>query len=215
MRLPDPIGVYAILDAGIMAPGDLPAVAATMAAGGVRVFQVRAKELPAGALARLVSDIRHAIGPAPVLVVNDRVDVAAVTPCDGVHLGDGDLPVAQARRILPAGAIVGYSTHSADEAASAQGADYIGVGPIFASTTKPTDRPTLGIEGLRNACAAASIPVVAIGGIGIASITDLRRAGASGIAMISALLVPGAVASRTKAAIAAFRAASDSNESPR
>jgi thiamine-phosphate diphosphorylase len=214
MRLPDPIGVYAILDAGVMAVADLPAAGATMAQAGIRVFQVRAKGMPAGAFAALVTAVRDALGSGPVLLVNDRVDVAATTPCDGVHLGDEDLPIVEARRILPAGAIVGYSTHSAAEAMSTRDADYIGVGPVFATATKPTDRPTLGFEGFRDACQAATLPVVAIGGIGLAAIPALRRAGASGIAMISGLLVPGAIATRAAAAVAAFDETSDSRRDP-
>jgi len=204
MRLPDPIGVYAILDAGTMPPDDLPAAAVAMAQAGVRVFQVRGKALPGGALVRLVAEVRDALGPEPVLLVNDRVDVAAVTPCDGVHLGDEDLPVTAARAILPAGAIVGVSTHSPDDAATDHGADYIGVGPIFETSTKPTGRPTLGADGLRRAAERAPVPVVAIGGIRTAEVPTLRRAGASGIAMIGALLVPGEVGPRAKAAVAAF-----------
>ena len=204
MRLPEPIGVYAILDAGVMAPTRLPAAGAVMARAGIRVFQVRAKGMPAGALAELVTAVREAIGPGPLLLVNDRADVAATTPCDGVHLGDEDLPVAEARRILPAGAIVGYSTHSVAQAGGARDADYIGVGPVFATSTKPTDRPPLGVEGLRGACEAATLPVVAIGGIGVAAIPGLRQAGASGIAMISGLLVPDEVAARAASAVATF-----------
>lgn len=207
MRLPDPIGVYAILDAGTMPPDDLPAAAATMAAAGVRVFQVRAKALPGGALLRLVEAVRAALGPGPVLLVNDRVDVAALAPCDGVHLGDADLPVAEARRLLAPGAIVGFSTHAPDEAASAHGADYVGFGPVFATATKATGRPALGPDGLRRACAGATVPVVAIGGIGIPRIGAMRRAGASGVAMIAALLVPGRVAETAADAVAAFAGA--------
>lgn len=207
MRLPEPIGVYAILDAGVMAPACLPAAGATMARAGIRVFQVRAKGMPAGALASLVDAIREAVGPGSVLLVNDRVDVAAATRSDGVHLGDEDLPVAEARRVLPPGAIIGYSTHSVEEAAGVRDADYIGVGPVFATATKPTARTTLGPEGLHRACEAAKVPVVAIGGIGVAAIPELRHAGASGIAMISGLLVPGEVETRAAAAISAFDAA--------
>lgn len=207
MRLPDPIGVYAILDAGRMPPDDLPAAAATMAAAGIRVFQVRAKALPGGALLRLVEAVRAALGPDPVLLVNDRVDVAALAPCDGVHLGDGDLPVADARRLLAPGAIVGFSTHAPDETAAAHGADYVGFGPVFVTASKATGRPTLGPDGLRRACAGATVPVVAIGGIGIPQVGAMRRAGASGVAMIAALLVPGRVAETAAAAVAAFAGA--------
>lgn len=205
MPLPEPIGIYAVLDADTLAPDRLPGAALTMAGEGVRVFQVRGKSLSGRALLALVTAVRDALGPGPTLLVNDRVDVAALAPCDGVHLGDQDLPVAAARRLLPPGAIVGYSTHSIDEAALDHGADYIGFGPVFASTTKPSGRTPLGIEGLRQACGAAPVPVVGIGGIGLDAVAELRRAGASGIAMISALLSTPDVRPTAAAAVRGFQ----------
>ena len=212
-RLPSPLGIYGILDAGRLAPARLPEAAAAMAAEGVTVFQVRAKDLPGGAFARLVRAVRAALPSDAVLLVNDRADVARVTGADGVHLGDEDLPVADARRILEEGGrgprIIGFSTHSAGQAACAVGVgpDYIGVGPIFASTTKVTGRPALGLDGLRKACEATSLPVVAIGGVTLADVAEVRAAGASGIAMIADLLVDGEVEARTRRAVRAFAAA--------
>ncbi len=205
-RLPDPIGVYAILDAGVLAPADLPDAARRLAAAGVRTFQVRAKALAAGAFVTLVRDVRAALPPDAVLLVNDRVDVALATAADGVHLGDMDLPVGAARALLGPDAIVGYSTHSPDQARDASGpaCDYVGFGPMFTTTTKVTGRPTLGVEGLAAACRVARVPVVAIGGIGVDSLAAIRGAGASGAAMISALLVPGRIDRVAADAVAAW-----------
>lgn len=202
-RLPCPIGVYAILDAGVMPPEDLPDAARAMAMVGVRVFQVRAKGLPAGAFVRLAAAVRDVLPPDAVLIVNDRADVALAAGADGVHVGDEDLPVDEVRRIVPPDAIVGFSTHSLAEvqAASAMACDYIGFGPVFRSVTKPTGRAEHGIEGLAAACAASSRPVVAIGGIGVAQVRAVRAAGASGVAMISGLLVPGRVSELAEAAV--------------
>jgi thiamine-phosphate pyrophosphorylase len=209
-HLPSPIGIYAILDAGTMAPGRLPAAAAALAAGGVRVFQVRAKDVPGGTLARLVRDVRAALPCDAVLLVNDRADVARVTDADGVHVGDEDLPVADARKVLEDGdrgpRVVGLSTHAPEEAGRAglERPDYVGVGPIFASRTKPTGRPHLGLEGLHLAALATSLPVVAIGGIRLEDVPSVRRAGASGIAMIAELLVENEVEARARRAVDAF-----------
>ncbi len=209
-RLPDPIGIYGILDAGTMPPERLPAAAAAMAAAGVRVFQVRAKDLGGRLLAPLVRDVRAALPPDAVLLVNDRADVARVTGADGVHVGDEDLPVADARRVLEDGGrgprLVGFSTHSVAQARQAQAdaPDYIGVGPIFDSRTKVTGRVTLGLDGLQQACAATRLPVVAIGGIGLQDVAAVRAAGASGIAMIAGLLVEGEIQQRARQAVQAF-----------
>jgi thiamine-phosphate pyrophosphorylase len=202
-RLPDPIGVYAILDAGAMPPADLPAAAAACTSAGVRVFQVRAKDLPAGAFVRLVIAVREVLPPDALLIVNDRADVALASGADGVHVGDEDLAPADVRAILPPGSVVGFSTHSPAEvaAASALPCDYIGFGPVFSSTTKRTGRREHGVEGLAVACAASTRPVVAIGGIEVGQVRALRAAGASGVAMISGLLVPGRVADLARAAV--------------
>lgn len=192
MRLPDPIGIYALLDAGTLPAAELPGAARELAAGGIRVFQVRAKDLPAGPLLGLVRQVRESLPPACVLLVNDRADVARLAGVDGVHVGDEDLPVPAAREFL-GGGIVGYSTHSPAEAAAARSLqpDYIGFGPVYESRTKQTGRVLLGPDGVREACRATSLPVVAIGGIDLGRVAEVRRAGASGVAMIAALLVPG------------------------
>ena len=205
-RLPDPIGVYAILDAGVLAAADLPDAGSRLAAAGVRVFQVRAKTLAAGEFASLVRDVRAALPPDALLLVNDRVDVALATDADGVHLGHLDLPVAAARTLLGPDAIIGFSTHTSDEARAAAGpaCDYIGFGPVFATTTKVTGRAPHGIDGLAAACRAAHVPVVGIGGIGIDGLPAIRASGAAGAAMISALLVPGCIDRLATDAIAAW-----------
>jgi thiamine-phosphate pyrophosphorylase len=206
VTLPSPIGVYAILDAGACDPAALPSAAGSIAGAGVHVFQVRAKSMPAGALVRLVREVRAALPGDRVLIVNDRADVALAAGADGVHVGDEDLPPEAARAVLPRGGVVGFSTHSTDEARSARASacDYIGFGPLFASPTKPTPRPVHGIEGLAAACAAATAPVVAIGGIAIADLPAIRAAGASGAALISALLPADRAGGLAAAAIAAW-----------
>ena len=202
-RLPERIGVYAILDPGLLSASELPAAARDLASAGVRVFQVRAKTLATGALVDLTREVRAALPANAVLIVNDRVDVALACGADGVHLGDEDLPVDKARRILPPGALIGFSTHSIAEveAANSLPCDYIGFGPVFESTTKQTGRRPHGVSGLALACAKAGKPVVAIGGIQVGQVATLLGAGACGVAMASGLLVQGRIFELARAAV--------------
>jgi thiamine-phosphate pyrophosphorylase len=123
------------------------------------------------------------------LIVNDRLDVALAAGADGVHLGQDDLPIEAARRIA-GGLWIGVSTHDVAQvrAACAAGADYLGFGPVFATTTKANPDPVAGLAGLAAACAAAGgVPVVAIGGVTAAAAPAIYRAGARAICAISAV----------------------------
>ena len=159
-----------------------------------RVLQVRIK--PAGGrceanelvrIARMARRVCDDAGAA--LIVNDRLDVALAVGADGVHLGQADLPIADARRI--SGRLwIGISTHDVAQvrAACAAGADYLGFGPVFATVTKERADPVQGVEGLRAAVAAAAgTPVVAIGGITADAVATLYGAGAAAVCAISAV----------------------------
>ena len=128
--------------------------------------------------------------------MNDHVDIAAAVGADGVHLGQDDLPIAAARRILGPEALVGISTHSLEQARAAQaaGADYIGFGPVYPTRTKDAGA-VQGLENLAAVAAAVSIPVIAIGGITRDTIGDVMRAGAGGAAVIGALCAAGDIPS--------------------
>ncbi len=125
-----------------------------------------------------------------LLLVNDRPDVARAAEADGVHLGQNDLPVAAARAVLAAGAIVGLSTHDVAQAqeGAAVGADYLGVGPVFATTTKPNALGPRGLDLVAAVRAATTLPLVAIGGITPETAPAVRAAGADAVAMIAALV---------------------------
>jgi thiamine-phosphate pyrophosphorylase len=127
--------------------------------------------------------------PDVLFIVNDHADIAAAVNADGVHLGQDDLPLQQARKLLGNDRIIGISTHDPDQAGVAQGAgaDYIGYGPIFATATKDAG-PRQGIEGLRKVRSAVSVPIIAIGGISRDNIIEVFKAGADGAAVISAVL---------------------------
>ncbi len=125
--------------------------------------------------------------------MNDRADIALAAGADGVHVGRDDLPADEARRLLGPGAIVGISTHSLEEgiAAAALPVDYIAIGPVFATATKPDAEPVVGLETVRLLSAAVSLPVVGIGGIGAFEREAVLDAGAAGVAVIAALYSGG------------------------
>ena len=181
------------------------AVAAAALAGGAPCIQLRAKGLPAGMLLREARAIRAATRAARALfIVNDRLDVALAAAADGVHLGQDDLPASRARRLLPAGKLLGISTHSLAQArcAVADGADYIGVGPAFATTTKETGYSPLGLAGLSAIAAAVPVPVVAIGGITLADAPRVIRVGAMAVGLISALMAAPDITAATRGVLA-------------
>ena len=179
------VGFYAVLDR------DDEALARTLVReGGARVLQVRIKPGEAGDIARVARMARRvcdAVGAK--LVVNDRIDIALAIAADAVHLGQTDLPIADARRIAGRLAI-GVSTHNVEQVAGAVagGADYLGFGPIFATTTKQNPDPVQGLAGLRAAVAAArGTPIVAIGGITPGDAEAVYAAGASAICAIASV----------------------------
>lgn len=161
--------------------------ALALARAGISCVQLRAKELPSGAFTRLSLRCVEQLGRAGCsVIVNDRVDVAMAAGAAGVHLGDEDLPVETARRLLGPDFVIGYSTHAVDEIENAPAsADYLAFGPVFESPTKAGVRSARGLELLAQACRASARPVVAIGGITSASAAALWATGATSAAVIS------------------------------
>jgi len=166
---------------------------------GVSFFQYRNKngtrrEIYETAL-RLARVIRTS---GALFILNDHADIAAAVGADGVHLGQDDLPIAAARRILGPEALVGISTHGLEQARAAQaaGADYIGFGPIYQTGTKDAGA-VQGLENLAAVAKAISIPVIAIGGITRDTIGDVMRMGAGGAAVIGAICSAGDIPSAT------------------
>jgi thiamine-phosphate pyrophosphorylase len=187
-------GYYAILDVqgeAAPAPLGLRARAQELLAARPCCLQLRGKRLPAAALAEAAALVRPLCSAAGVLFcVNDRVDVALAVGADLVHVGQDDLPLAETRRIAGDRLRVGVSTHNPAQARSAvaAGADYIGFGPIFATRSKDRPDPVVGLDALRAvAGAAGTVPVVAIGGIDLDSVTLVAAAGARAAAVISAV----------------------------
>jgi thiamine-phosphate pyrophosphorylase len=159
-------------------------------AGGARLIQLRDKEASAKELldaARECLPLTRAAGAK--LIINDRVDVALTAEADGVHLGQDDLSVEDAREILEEGKIIGVSTHSLEQfqAALRTSADYLAVGPVYATTAKENPDPVVGLELITAAKAITDRPIVAIGGITVERAPEVIAAGADSVAVISAL----------------------------
>jgi thiamine-phosphate diphosphorylase len=186
-----PSPLYAILDTSFSKSRSPITILREFLAGGVRLVQLRAKELSSADFFSLAKEARQLAGDAgAIFIVNDRADIALACNADGVHLGQDDLPLRAARKLLGPEKIIGISTHDLDQARSAElnGADYIGFGPIFGSTTKETGYSPRGLEMLREIRKAIKIPVVAIGGITESNVAEVWKAGADAAAIISDLM---------------------------
>ncbi|CAN5612228.1 thiamine phosphate synthase [soil metagenome] len=160
--------------------------------GGAPAIQLRAKGQQSREvleLARVLCRETRAVGA--LLFVNDRVDVALAAGADGVHLGDDDLPLQAARRITPPGFLVGRSVDTPREAeiAATEGADYIGVGPVYGTPSKADAGEPIGAEGIRRVREITRIPIVAIGGLDECNCSEAVAAGADGIAVIRAVMM--------------------------
>ncbi len=158
---------------------------------GVPLLQLREKDLPDGELVALARTLRHITAETgTLLIINDRADVAAEVGADGVHVGRTDLDPLSARAIVGPDALVGLSANTVDEiaAALAAGVDYVGVGPIFPTATKPDATEPVGLDGLRAIAASGPrLPVVAIGGLDGGNAVDVLNAGADFVAVVSAV----------------------------
>jgi thiamine-phosphate pyrophosphorylase len=191
-------------------PELVPVVAQALQAG-LRLVQYRAKA-DAGLedrqrLEQALHLRRLCAEHGALFLVNDRIDLALAVDADGVHLGQGDLPVAVARRLLGPERLIGRSTHALGQLhqAVAEGCDYAGVGPVHATPTKPGREP-VGLATVRAAAAAAPIPFFAIGGIDLANLAAVRAAGAERVAVVRAITVAADPAAATTALLAALGA---------
>ena len=173
--------------------------------GGITVVQLREKDLPGGQLLSLALRLRQVTKGKVLLVVNERVDVALACGADGVELGEEALPVAEARRQVGSQVLIGRSVHGVEGAVAAEreGADFLVVGTIFPTASKP-GAETAGLALLRQVGQAVRIPYLAIGGINDSTVAQVIEAGAAGAAVIGAVLEapdPKAAAARLRAAI--------------
>jgi thiamine-phosphate pyrophosphorylase len=202
-----PAGLYALCDDSIRPELPLLEKARLSLEGGARVLQLRMKRTPpreALAIIRAVLELTRRA--TAVCIVNDRVDFALATGADGVHVGDDDLPTEDARGLLGSSRLVGRTTRGLDGIVAARqaGADYVGLGPIFPTTTKNVDHPPLGIDGLRAIAAASPLPIVAISGITAQNIAEVAAAGAHGAAVASDLLTAADLADQARRLVRGF-----------
>jgi thiamine-phosphate pyrophosphorylase len=184
-------GLYIILDPSVRPDRPLTEVLEASVEAGAGLFQYRNKLAPmkeAYAEALALRRLAHRFGV--LFIVNDRCDLALAVDAEGVHLGQGDLPMELARTVMGPDKLIGLSTHNAEQVESAERLkpDYIGFGPIFQPGSKQDHDPVVGLEGLRAVRARTSRPIFAIGGVTVENAGEVMRAGANGIAVISAIL---------------------------
>ena len=184
-------GLYLILDPSVSPTRSLSDALRQAAQVGVKIVQYRNKTASMKEAYEEVLSLRKLVVDLGVLfMVNDRCDLALAVDADGVHLGQGDLPLDLARKVMGPDKLVGISTHNPDQvrAASAGKPDYLGFGPIFKPGSKQDYDPVVGIDGLRSIRGLTSLPIFAIGGITVENVGEVMKAGANGVAVISAIL---------------------------
>jgi thiamine-phosphate pyrophosphorylase len=196
--------LYAILDPEQIQSGSPESVLTLLLQGGAKMIQLRAKAMASRDFLQLAKMARALTAAFHCkLIVNDRVDIALASAADGVHLGQEDLPLHAGRKLMGE-TIIGISTHDIDKALEAErnGADYIGFGPVFGTTTKDTGYTARGLEMLRQIRITLALPIVAIGGITEASVADVWHAGADSAAIISDILKSKDIGAKIRAIMA-------------
>ena len=206
MLPPDSLGrarLYAILDLGYVAPNDAEKLTERLIEGGADIIQLRAKQQSIEALREITRQLHRLTSRAKIpLIINDHPEIARDVPLEGLHLGQDDLPVAAAREIVRReDCWTGKSTHSVAQAiaAQAEGADYIGFGPLFATPTKPDYQP-IGLGEIARVHELVQLPIFCIGGIKLENLPDVLAAGARRVVIVSGLLQSADVAAATRSA---------------
>lgn len=187
---PDALRLYLVTDQSLMRGRPLADVVAAAVQGGVSCVQLREKNLGSRDFLAQALMLKKLLAPQRVpLVINDRIDIALACGAEGVHLGQSDLPVAQARQLLPPQVFIGWSVETMSDVlqSATLPLDYLGVSPVFATPTKTDTGTAWGLEGLALVRAATALPLVAIGGMHAGNARQVLRAGADGLAVVSAL----------------------------
>ncbi len=194
--------LYGIVDLGYVKADTAPVAAERLLEGGADVLQLRAKGVPKSIVAALAEEIHELTAAAGVpLIINDYPELLCDVPAEGVHVGQDDMSVAEARAAAGRAVIIGKSTHSLAQAVAGaeEGADYIGFGPLFATPTKP-GRPAIGLEDIRTAYSEVKIPIFCIGGIKQENLAQVRGAGAQRIVIVSGWLQADDIAGAVRSA---------------
>lgn len=183
--------LYLVTDRTIAGDRPLVDIVSAGVAGGVSCVQLREKNCSTQEFIHEASLLLELLQPLDIpLIINDRVDVALAVGANGVHLGQNDMSIADARRITSDNMIIGISAESLEDAINAEesGADYIGISPVFTTATKLDIATPLGLAGVREIRRAVKIPLVGIGGIDTSNTRDVIEAGANGVAVVSAIM---------------------------
>ena len=191
MSRPFDVRLYLVTDASLLKGRDLADTVEASVRGGVTLVQLREKALDTKSFMAEARLLKRRLAPYGVpLIINDRVDVAMAAGADGIHLGQSDMPPADARRLLGPDAIIGLSLETVEDAGQLQEipVDYVAASPVFSTPTKTDTALPLGLEGVRAIRRATSLPLVAIGGIHAGNLRDVLAAGADGAAVVSAIL---------------------------
>ncbi|NMC65756.1 MAG: thiamine phosphate synthase [Acidobacteria bacterium] len=183
------LSLYLVTDRQLAGQRDLADLIRKAIAGGVTVVQLREKDLPAREFYELALKIKQIIPPGIPLIIDDRLDIALAAGADGLHLGQADLPAAIARQYLGPEAIIGLSAENLDQLkeASRLPVDYLAISPVFSTPTKIDTGPAWGLNGLETARQLTTLPLVGIGGINEANAAAVIKAGADGVAVVSAI----------------------------
>jgi len=182
--------LYGIIDLGYVERRDAARIVEQMVEGGVDLIQLRGKEKSISELMELSAELHElTVQSFTPLIVNDYAEIARQVPVEGVHVGQDDEPIEIVRQKAAREILVGKSTHTLEQAGAAQreGADYIGLGPVFATPTKP-DYPAIGLHHISRVHAEVNLPIFCIGGINIDNLQSVIDAGAKRVVMVSALL---------------------------
>jgi thiamine-phosphate pyrophosphorylase len=184
------IGLYAVIDTEWLKGRKPIEIAQQMIRGGAKIIQLRCKAGSTKEFLEIAKDLKEICSKKEVLfIVNDSLEVAVTAKADGLHVGQDDMPVNEARKLIPIDMILGCSVSSVKEAIKAKndGADYLGVGAIFATATKESAK-AVGVGRIKEIKQSAGLPIVAIGGINKGNLSNVIKAGADGAAVISAIL---------------------------
>lgn len=190
-RDPLDLSVYLVTSSALTGHDGLVPMVLAAVEGGVSLVQLREPDAPDSDVLSLATDLVQALEPTGVpLLIDDRVHLVEPAGAHGAHVGQTDLPAAQARTMLGPDRWLGVSTHTVEQAQTAElegHADYLGIGAAWPTSTKATGRDALGVKGVRAVATATTLPSVAIGGIGAAQAAQLRGSGVAGVAVVSAI----------------------------
>lgn len=183
--------LYLVTDRSMLDGASLMEAVEAAIKGGVTLLQLREKDVCSSDFYNIAVELKKLANSYQVpLIINDRLDIALAVDADGLHIGQEDMPLAVARKILGPGKILGYSVSNQAEAVYGEkyGADYLGAGPVYYTGSKVVAIEPIGTEGIKRIKESVSIPVVGIGGIGMSNIVEMKESGIDGISVISAIL---------------------------